>query len=347
MAVGLFWNHLIPDDLPLQQRFFLLGNNTGNLAFIRALDNILHPVMCPISSIDDDTFRDRAEITHYVTTDMIWLTDGKTYPHVWEMLRRIGDKPLVPISVGLHVRSGEDHVQLHPDTVALLRSMAERVTLGVRGEYTASVLEKHGVINLAIIGCPSLFDGMQDDFALQKPDFRPDLRAVSNFRTFYGNLSPAEAAFLTFCANHDLPFVEQTQQPLTLENCEGNAAQFAYLNAWQQKQRRTFFHLAEWEKFLASFGFSIGSRFHGNVLAIRSGVPALTLTFDNRMQELTKLMRMPTLPMARFELDRPLSYYYDLADFSEFNRVYPKRLAAFRSFLKRTGLLDAAGMPPT
>lgn len=342
MAIGLFWNdrvHFEKHDWPM--KFFWVGNNTGNLVFIRALKDIFKPRIFPLWDVDSGAFRDDPEVSHYVTTELIWLTENTPYPHVWKMLEGIGDKPLVPISVGVHSRTESTKIALHPDTVRLLRTIAERCVLGVRGEYSAAVLERLGILNLKIIGCPSLYYGMNDSFRIEKKPFREDMKAVVNFRTFYGSLRPAECEFLTYAANRRLPFVEQTQQELTLLNCQNNQPQFAYLSEWLKVQRQVFFEIDQWVSWLRQFDFSMGSRFHGNVLAVTNGIPALTMVIDGRMQELTKLFRLPTMDAKDFSLERPLEYYYDLADFTEFNRVYPARLAAFRDFLDKNGLTEA------
>ena len=281
MAVGLFWNDRVSfEKHEWEKRFFFLGNNTGNLVFIRALKDIFHPVMIPLWDVTSDTFRDRADITHYITTELIWLTPNQTYPHVWTMLKRIGDKPLVPISVGVQSMARNVDITLHPDTVKLLRTMAERAVLGVRGEYTAAVLEKNGIVNFRIIGCPSLYQGMNEKFRVEKKPFDPAMRACCNFRTFYGTLSDPERQFLTFCANRDLGFVEQNAFPLTLENCCGDEYQFRYLQDWLKRQMHVFFHIEDWLAWVRQYDFSLGSRFHGNVIAITSGIPALTMVVD-------------------------------------------------------------------
>lgn len=343
MAVGLFWNDKVSfEKHDYAKRFFWLGNNTGNLVFIRALKEIFHPVMFPLWDVKADRFRDQSDITHYITTELIWLTPGQTYPHVWTMLERIGDKPLIPISVGVQSSARNVDIELHPDTIRLLRTMAERAVLGVRGEYTAAVLEKNGIVNFRIIGCPSLYVGMNDQFQIHKKPFSPQMRACANFRTFYGCFSEAEKQFLTFCANRNMPFVEQNAFPMTLENCQGDQAQYAYLHAWLEKQMHVFFHMEEWLEWVKQFDFSLGSRFHGNMIAITCGIPALTMVVDSRMDEMTRFFRLPTMPMGEFQLDRPLEYYYDMTDFTDFNKVYPSRLRAFRDFLAVNGLAEAA-----
>lgn len=344
MAVGLFWNDRVSfEKHEWAKRFFFLGNNTGNLVFIRALKDIFHPVMIPLWDVTSDTFRDRSDITHYITTELIWLTPNQTYPHVWTMLKRIGDKPLVPISVGVQSMARNVDITLHPDTVKLLRTMAERAVLGVRGEYTAAVLEKNGIVNFRIIGCPSLYQGMNDKFRVEKKPFDPKMRACCNFRTFYGTLSDPERQFLTFCANRDLGFVEQNAFPLALENCCGDEYQFRYLQDWLKRQMHVFFHIEDWLAWVRQYDFSLGSRFHGNVIAVTSGIPALTMVVDSRMDEMTRLFRLPTLPMEDFRLEKPLEYYYDLADYTDFNKAYPERMRVFRDFLQRNGLAEAAG----
>lgn len=341
MAVGLFWNDKIRFDLhDRPMKFFYVGNNTGNLVFIRALKNILNPKVFPLWDIDNGRFQDDPEVSAYVTTELIWLTEGTTYPHVWKMLDAIGTKPLVPISVGVHCRSGSITPKLSADTVKLLRTIAERATLGVRGEYTASVLERLGVINLKIIGCPSMYYGMDDQFRIEPPPFHEGMRTACNFRTFYGKLDPAECEFLTYTANHHMAFVEQTQQELSQEICQNNLPQYEYFSNWLQEQGHVFFEIDPWVEWLRSFDFSFGSRFHGNVLAITNGIPALTMVVDRRMQEMTRFFRMPTLEMREFRMDKPLQYYYELADFSEFNRAYPRRLQAFRDFLHCNGIRE-------
>ncbi len=342
MAIGLFWNDNVRFDLhDCPMKFFWVGNNTGNLVFIRALKNIFQPRIFPLWDVDSGAFRDDPEVTHYITTELIWLTENTVYPHVWKMLDGISDKPLVPISVGVHSRTDSTKINLNPDTVKLLRTISERAVLGVRGEYSAAVLERLGVLNLKIIGCPSLYYGMNDGFRIDKPDFHEGMKAAVNFRTFYGSLRPAECEFLTWAANRRMPFVEQTQQELTLLNCQNNLPQYEYFSAWLKEHKRVFFEIEPWVEWLRQFDFSMGSRFHGNVLAVMNGIPALTMVIDGRMQELTRLFRLPTMDAAEFSMDKPLAYYYDLADFTEFNRVYPQRLAAFRDFLDKNGLREA------
>ena len=56
---------------------------------------------------------------------------------------------------------------------------------------------------------------------------------------------------------------------------------------------RIFFTVPEWLGSTATMTASIGSRFHGNIAAILSGVPALFLVHDMRTLELCEYFRVP------------------------------------------------------
>lgn len=342
MAVGLFWNDDIPaGPLTDREKLAYVGNNTGNLLFIRALREIFAPKIVRIRDVSEGTFTDDPALPAYLTVELIWLRENTEYPHVWKMLEAIHDKPLIPVSVGIQSESRLSDVHLAPDTVKLLRTMAERAVLGVRGEYTASVLEKAGVVNLRVIGCPSLYRGMDENFRIEKKPFDPKMRACCNFRTFYGAISEAEREFLLFAANREMGFAEQNHYELTLSFCRENQEAFDYFSAWLNRQKRMFFSVRDWDAWVRRYDFSMGSRFHGNVAALNNGIPALWMVIDGRMDEMTRLFRLPTMRMDEFRMDRPLEYYYDLADFTSFNQAYPERMRTFRDFIRVNRLTEA------
>ena len=48
-----------------------------------------------------------------------------------------------------------------------------------------------------------------------------------------------------------------------------------------RKQRKIFFIFKDWFNFVKDMDFSIGARFHGNIVPILAGVPSLFLIFDS------------------------------------------------------------------
>ncbi len=94
----------------------------------------------------------------------------------------------------------------------------------------------------------------------------------------------------------------------------------------------------EWISAIEGYDFSIGMRFHGNVMGLRAGLKSLFITSDSRTEELTSFFNLPSLKIDKFEVNRPPSYYYDVADYSEFNKSYPMIFDAFIDFVQKNGM---------
>jgi hypothetical protein len=66
--------------------------------------------------------------------------------------------PCVMIGVGSQAPNYDSEIKLQKGTVRFLKIVSERsVSIGARGFFTASWLEKYGIKNVDIIGCPSFF----------------------------------------------------------------------------------------------------------------------------------------------------------------------------------------------
>ena len=311
------------------------GLNSGNLLFWYALSNILevdtHTLAeCAWKKVDLDQY------SSFITTDLIWIQPNKEYPHVRKQLELAGARPLIPISVGLQNSSMNADFKLHGDTVNLLNEIQERCIIGVRGEYTADVLNKYGIKNINIIGCPSMYLPFDYQFKIRKKEIAPEKVSI-NMRSLYSPLSKNELEFLVYAANHSYDFCEQTSPPFAPEICKDGPT-FSYLNKWMNLYKMMFFNVDDWRSFMAEHDFSMGGRFHGNVIALWEGVPALFFTVDSRTTELCRHFSLPTMNMEDFDPNKDICYYYEKADYSEFNKNYSKRLDEFITFLKKNRL---------
>lgn len=316
-----------------------VGLNTGNLLFMSALQRIFPAPLLPhdyrARGIDPRRYR------YIVLSDLIWIRPHDVFPAV-ERLLEDTDARILPLSVGLQAPSCGERFRLHPRTVRLLARLQERALLGARGEYTAAVLADHGIRNVQPVGCPSLYWPLRRDFRVEGCPAGGPVRAAANFRTFYGRATHAERVFLRWCADRGLRFVEQTEQPVTEEFLNGDAPFFAYIRRYLRLRGVLFADEAEWRAALSAYDFSIGMRFHGNVMAVRCGKPALFLRHDSRTAELIDFFRLPALDAEDFD-GRPLGYYGELADYSAFNAAYPARFDAFVAFLRRNGFTVREG----
>lgn len=130
------------------------------------LSHIANVYEYDFSSARDAEFA-RAECTHVflVLQDQIRIEESYglrlPYENIVSFLKKCG-KPVVIAGLGANSFGGFDpefHKKLPPALVKFLREisgMCEKI--GIRGEFTADVLDKLGISNFQIIGCPSFFE---------------------------------------------------------------------------------------------------------------------------------------------------------------------------------------------
>ncbi len=335
MEVGLLRNRVRigADKADLLQD---LGMNTGNLVFWEAIERLFAPRIVDFSETER-----LSQMRRVILTDLIWIREDTNYSELENLIDRF-PIPFVPLSIGLQHQEFAVGFRLSEQVVRLLKKLEERAVLGVRGEYTADVLYRHRIQNIAVIGCPSLY--YWNNPAL-RVEGQAAVSAGCNFRTFYGPLSAAEKQFLSYCARYDLPFIEQTGWRFTMENC-GERSLFHAINSWLQRRSAMPCSFSEWESLLRGINFSLGGRFHGNVIALWRGARSLFLTTDSRTREMTEFFGLPSLPMESFDRSKPLEYYYERADYTRFNRIYPERYRRFAEFAAANGLRFAPSALP-
>lgn len=328
MMTGLLRNS-VPQAGTAQEKMKALGMNSGNLVFWHALKRLFAPVDIAYTEKEKLSLCDKV-----IVTDLIWIRENANF----EYLEKLVDSyaiPFIPISIGLQNDRFDPDFALNSGTCRLLKKMQERALLGVRGEYTADILSKHGIRNISVIGCPSMYYWGNPDLNISAQGKAE--RVSSNFRTFYGPLTVPEKHFLSYCADRDMQFIEQTEWAFTEDQAKDRKF-FEYIDSWLSKSKILPLDFDEWSAALKNMDFSIGGRFHGNVIALWKGIKSLFLTVDSRTKELTDFFRLPSLPMNKFNKNRPIEYYYELADYSKFNRYYPSIFKNFESFAKANRL---------
>jgi len=313
----------------LENKFTWVGLNSGNLIFDHALKKLLDAELIPIDRRNE---YDADDYKSLITTAFIWILPNDPRIVDWHkaLLAYAKNKPLIPISVGLQCHIYSKEFKIHEGTVKVLTEMAERCVLGVRGYYAAEILNKHGIKNISVIGCPSLYLNGNRNFTVKNCANPKNIS--SNFRAFHGVLKHHETEFLKYCASNKFSFVEQNQATLTKEMC--GAKDYAILTKWLSNCTHIFFSATEWIDYYHSFNFNIGYRFHANVAALHAAVPSLYLTPDSRVSEMCEFFKLPTIKPEAFDPKKSIDYYANLADYSDFNANYASAFDNFVAFCK-------------
>jgi len=323
---------LVRDCFDPKNKIESLSENTGNIAFWSSIERLFDAELLPSDFYKKDM--DTSKYDAIILTNFIWIRRGADYSKLYDMIYSIKTK-IILMSVGLQAFEEMDDFELHESVIKILKHVEKQSTIGVRGEYTAKILKKHGITNICVIGCPSMYYHANRDFKIDNTINYPHY-PISNFKTFYGKMSKDDLTYLHFLQNNNIQLVEQTKLPLLDSAVHTNSDKgvVKYINS----NKIIFYDEDLWCKFLSNYSLSFGLRFHGNVLALRAGIKALFVTIDTRTREMTEYFHLPTVDLKTINKCKNVSEIANLADYTEFNSSYAALYDKFVSFVNKNGL---------
>lgn len=231
--------------------------------------------------------------------------------------------------------------------VDVFRQLADRaLSMGIRGDFTAEVLDHLGISNYAIVGCPAWFEAGPDRVVAYPPlDVSKSIAATGLF-------SHAECGKIHFMLQDEQLFLRSlfSGAPPTPRHAEGLIGGYPHYGACAMDAffagRMHFFHdMKGWRDALsAGFSFAAGTRVHGAFIAMNAGIPALCTSGDARSAEMCALFKLPHMPgicAAEF----PLEQLYEAADPSAANAAYPDLYRNFQEWLVRLGISSGFRRP--
>ncbi|MCI5973089.1 MAG: polysaccharide pyruvyl transferase family protein, partial [Candidatus Methanomethylophilus alvus] len=313
-----------------------LGNNSGNLVFWSSIEKLFKPDLIPYDfeakGIDINTY------DVVIITDLIWIrSTGSNYEYLEKIIDKI-DTKIALMSVGIQSPEDDQSFTLPNDVARILKKVDKQGIIGARGQYTAKILSQTGIKNIHVIGCPSIYYWNNRNFSINDKIVRP-ISMTSNFRTFYGNLNSIEKEILSMYVMNNSLFVEQ--------NAPHTMKMDAKFTEYLSKKSKIFYNNESWMSALAACTYSLGLRFHGNIMAIRSGIPALFITIDSRTREMTDYLHLPNVSLD-FCKNKTLDDLIKQTTYSEFNKNYPRIFDRFLEFLSQINLeiVDDRGFRP-
>lgn len=251
--------------------------------------------------------------------------------------------PVYVISVGLQAKSYDDIYNLC-DVIRLNLDRLIRVIyasggeFGLRGYFTKEVFDMVSENTAEVIGCPSMYQNGPDLLIHKKKVSEAEFKPIVNGWSEVGlkGLTGYEKSVLIdqyemFKPLYDSNFYGNMDDKSVLEQL---VRRIGSLNVQFLLQGRIklFCDIPQWRRFIISGGysFSYGSRIHGNIMSILSGVPAVVYTNDLRTRELTEFYRIPHYTK---EPDSTLYEEFLKVDYTEFNQTYKMRYEKYRQFL--------------
>jgi hypothetical protein len=265
--------------------------------------------------------------------------------------------PILVFGLGAQAFTNIDEVRLQPGTVRLLHLLGDRCpTIVVRGKYTAQVLERQGVKNYVVGGCPSNFISPTIDLGRRiGGEARFPLSNLGFAPTFYSYNAEFEGKIYSLLANRiyevvaqdPLQAVRAARGDYTEEVSDWLRKKAGFLSTMSESEReivlkklRVYFDASAWLESYQRLDGVVGSRIHGVNLGWQAGRPGLVVSYDLRTEELAETMCIPFVKSGELEVAKLDHIWSDLFDKAILNydsqRVKLARL--FRLAIEQGGL---------
>jgi len=297
---------------PIEEQYNQSGCNFGNLLISHGALSLFPKelVVFPKHFKRPEEIQDVCSHVIYPAANILWK--GFDMSSTYDYLRKT-QLPIVMLGVGAQTNNRNLTSPINDSTLKLMQLVSERsASIGVRGYYTAEVLAAHGIHNTSILGCPSFYMNLRPSKI--RPIGEETLSNISvNFsrRVNAHSFRPAvlktlENILLQIGISSGADFVAQDElEELRLANGDesGNNHILKYFNEVPQEtvipffrgHTRHFYLPTLWSDYISQRSLSIGSRFHGNIIALLNGTPAFFIIHDSRTMELSTLLGVPSI----------------------------------------------------
>ena len=286
-------------------------------------------------SKDAEIIRENCSHLFLILQDQIRISEsyGLQLPYKGiEQLIEKSQKPLVIMGLGANSFTGFDpefYKQLKPELVNFLKFLSDHTPeIGVRGNFTAEVLNQLGIKNVRVIGCPSFYEMGPGRVVNKAKDI--EIKDV---------LLTHSCPILSLQNNHQIcqDFQEENIIKTIAFNEELKIKNVLEINKILQHKYHVFSNMEEWKKCISHFKFAFGDRLHGSICALNAGVPAMCCNGDSRAHEMCEFLHIPHY--SNIDANTDVLKLYEQADIDDLNKNYPILFDNFKDFIvKNVGI---------
>lgn len=297
----------------------------------------------------------------------------RRYDHLDEQLRLAKFEPLARDAEWLAAVKGDIFAmglgiqdQLEPSAEAvderlfvLLKLLNDKAKIfGVRGTETEAWLHSVGLKNARALGCPSMFIYPRNVMGIRSPTRERPLRVATAgriqrnkdrkrlgaivrigeaFETSYVFQTDLYAAFRsqdTTAAVYNDATGEVLAEPVVARGRELDF-DFKFRDYWM------FRSTEKWRGFTIGKDAYFGDRFHGGVIFLQAGKPAIIVQNDTRVKELTGFYDIPTATTEEILSNDPVEILHERlneAALRKMRETYAVRYRQFYDVLRDAGL---------
>lgn len=340
----------------LNDLFYLVGGNPGNMVFFDSVKKqVNYKGIYDIDSWDSKKITEEGGGSIIVPSSNFirHVRNDPFFQNFIDFLERT-DNPITFCGLGAQgtpiFNTPKKLVGiLNKTQLKFFKMISERaVTLGVRGEFTAECLELMGIHNHRIIGCPSFFkytDGVYPDVAKPRTEnMQMTVTSGDSLKTKVLKMGMKYDCFWVKQSFSEYLRYTKSQKRLSpkwvIRNFPGDLGVLRNIADYDKRKSKIFFDIEEWNSFYRqeNVGFAFGTRFHGNMCALRNGVPAVWIVHDTRTRELTKYLHLPSVEIKDFAKMEHIEELTEMCDYSDTRSNYKALLDNYVSYLEENNI---------
>ncbi|WP_444888130.1 polysaccharide pyruvyl transferase family protein [Microbulbifer sp. JMSA008] len=306
-------------SMTAQQVMANTGQNTGNLAFWFSARRLFDHDVVPFRwNENPQKLRQKIDLIFIPAAN--FLSEQNDLSILANLIKEC-DLPCLIFGLGAQSESENIIPKLKSGTVDFLNEVSSRTPfIGVRGDFTEKVCRRYGVDNVKVVGCPSIFiNGDRElGFRLEKRFLEPISKVVVHAACLKEQIREVEREFVRYVKLYNGKYILQRPPELiqilnrevltaSQEEYTKKFAKFCYpdldYGEFLQEIRRSALYFTDanaWLAYLKTYSHAIGSRIHGTILPLSSGVPSVCITHDTRTRELSKKLMVPNLSSEEF-----------------------------------------------
>ncbi len=214
----------------------------------------------------------------------------------------------------------------------------------LRGHFTKDFFTRLGFDSAVVTGCPSLFQRGRNlsisDEKVPEEQFKPILNGwIKDYPDLFKQYENAE-------------FFDQSIYFRELFDPKGDDAQIlkdmirvhgmAVTRLLLQDRVKLIPDMNLWREYIRQegFSFSYGSRIHGSIMPILSGVCTVLEHQDARTREMAEFFNIPHVEPGAYKNYESLYQLYQDTSYKPFNAGFGARFDAYEQFLKKCGIVE-------
>lgn len=257
--------------------------------------------------------------------------------------------PCIVAGIGIQAKLGKDFSESYEDKEAakeFVKAVLDKSSIiGVRGESTGEFLKSLGFReekDYTVIGCPSLYL-----YGSKLPDVKPVDYSDSTTFLYHSKVEHETKQVVSMLNGIVEEHPNYIYAPQRLGDmirsyfgCDYRMIDSAEKNRFYDNAKSVCFTSPyRWFDYLSkNAGFAFGTRFHGSVAAILSGVPAFIVATDQRVTELASYHNIAHIPLSEVKEDSTIRSLTENVDFNCIHRGHEQRFNHFVDFLQMNGL---------